>query len=439
MRIGFINPKGTIFSKNEKLAAFLEQSVTMGSFRHFWSAPCLGLLTIAAYCPDDWELIYEDENMRELNPNNEFDIVCISAMTVQITRAYEIAEMYRGRGALVVIGGIHATVCAEEALLHGDVVIAGEGEKLFPIFISDYINHSIKRLYRDDESGSFDMSRCITPAYRLLKGFNYPLINLYTTRGCPRKCSFCCASNVYGVKYRRKTNKQIITEIENISRNFPDKLLLFADDNVFIRRKESKELLRRMVPLQVRWIAQTDISITEDKELLTLMAQAGCQWIVIGFESVSKASLKGIDEKSFKYRYQREYAERIKTIQSYGIGIYGTFIVGLDGDTPDIFDSTAEFIQENRLYGANITVPTPLPGTQLREEMQGRITDKGWEYYTLWDVVVEPESMSKDSLEAGLYRIYQQLAASENASQRLKNLLIQRRNISRKGIKSEKA
>ena len=435
MRAALINPKGTLFSRNPSLADFLEQSVTMGSFRHFWSAPCLGLLSIAAYFPSDWELDYIDENLRPVSPETGYNLVILSAMTVQAVRAYQLADEFRRLGALVVMGGIHATLLPEEALEHVDVVIAGEGEPLFPQFLRDYAKGEIQRVYREPSPGNFDLKQCIPPRYSLLEGWNYPIINLYTTRGCPRRCRFCCASNVYGTAYRRKANGQILEEIREIARLFPDKLLLFADDNLFVRRRESKELLREMIPLGVRWIAQTEISIAEDDELLGLMAASGCQWIVIGFESVSLDSLKGIEDRSFKGRHLPAYPANIRRIQEKGIGIYGTFIVGLDGDDVSIFRRTAEFILQNALYGANITVPTPLPGTALREKMlrEGRVLDKGWDNYTLWDVVASPRSMTVRELEEGLFRLYQIISDPQNAQQRLRTILQQRRALYRKG------
>ena len=429
MRAALINPKGALFSRTPSLAVFLEQSVTMGSFRHFWSAPCLGLLSIAAYFPPDWELDYFDENQRPVSFEKDYDLVFISAMTVQAVRAYQLADEFRRRGAKVVMGGIHATLLPEEAMTHADVVIAGEGEPLFPQFLQDYAKGKTRRVYREALPGSYDLKQCISPRYALLKGWNYPIINLYTTRGCPRRCRFCCASNVYGTAYRRKANAQIIEEIREITRLFPDELLLFADDNLFVRRRESKELLREMIPLNVRWIAQTEISIAEDSELLELMAASGCQWIVVGFESVSPDSLKGIEDRSFKKRRLPAYPANIRRIQDEGIGIYGTFIVGLDGDDLSIFQRTADFILQNALYGANITVPTPLPGTALREEMlkEGRIMEKGWDNYTLWDVVASPRSMTVQELEDGLLGLYRTISDPRNAQERLCAILRQRR------------
>ena len=140
-------------------------------------------------------------------------------------------------------------------------------------------------------------------------------------------------------------------------------------------------------------------------------------------------SLDHLDRHGYKYRCQPAYAERIRRFQERGIEVYGTFIVGLDGDGPDIFERTADFILQNHLYGANITVPTPLPGTQLRREMeeQGRIGSAGWDAYTLWDVVARPLCMSAQELEDGLLALYQTISAKDSAEQRLRRMFSQRR------------
>ena len=422
MKVAFINPKGTLFSKNPELSQFLRNTTAMDSFRHFWSAPCLGLLAIAAYLPEDWEAVYIDENYRAINFEESFDFVCISAMTVQAERAYALAEVYRRKNLLTVIGGIHATILPEEAGKHFDVVLAGEGEVVFPAFIQDYLKGKVKKIYKETQPGKFDLRRCIVPRYDLLKGYEYPVINLYTTRGCPRKCSFCCASNVYGTKYRRKTNEQIICEIDMISARFPDKMILFADDNLFVLRQQSRQLLKLMLSKHIRWIAQTDISIADDEDLLKRMYQAGCQWVVIGFESVSEKSLKQVESRDFKNRYIHSYSEKIKKIQSAGIRVYGTFIVGLDEDEGRIFDDTADFILENHLYGANITVPTPLPGTALRQglESENRIRSRNWADYTLWDVVIQPKKITAAELENGLLHVYKRINEKNRADERLR-------------------
>lgn len=420
-RVALISPKGNVFGKNESLKLFIENSRTMESFRYLWTGPNLGLLTVAAYMPSDWDCEYIDENYRPIDYERKYDIVCLSAMTQQVSRAYEIAGIFKERGALTVIGGIHATILPEEASKHVDIVIAGEGEELWPLFVRDYLNDTIKSVYRATFSGSYDLKSARMPRYELLHGYSYPIITLYTTRGCPIRCSFCCASNVYGTQYRRKDNSRILDELDRIRGLFPDRLILFADDNAFVKREESKELLKSMMGMGLRWIAQTDISVAFDEELLMLMTVAGCQWIVIGFESVTYENFTDSENIGPKLKYQSKYTELIDKIQSYGIGVYGTFIVGLDNDTPGVFALTTDFIQRSNLYGVNITVPTPLPGTQMRKrlEEEGRILCDDWSYYTFWDVTIAPKRMTVQQLEEGLLDMYTRITEDYSSRKRL--------------------
>jgi len=423
-KIALISPKGNAFGKNEKLIRFLNETGGMDSFRALWTGPNLGLITIAALFPADWKVEYIDENYRDIPYNAGYDIVCISAMTQQIVNAYRIIDRFKSRHVLTVLGGIHATVLPEEAAEHADVVMAGEGELLWPQLIQDLESGNVQKIYRSRPEEKYPFDHSVTPSYELLQGYNYPVITLQTTRGCPHNCSFCCASKIFGSGYRRKNNADILNELACIQKHFPDALVLFADDNFLVHRSACKNLLREMEPMQIRWIAQTDVSIADDDALLREMVRSGCQWVVIGFESVHFDSLQNLDQKNWKLRHFPGYQAAIAKIQSYGIGVYGTFIVGLDEDDVSVFQMTENFIKKNYLYGVNITVPTPLPGTVLRKKMQheNRILTNDWSYYTFWDVTIQPKKMQVSQLEKGLLHLYENLYTDTLIAQRLTHM-----------------
>lgn len=423
-KIALISPRGNAFGKNEKLLEFLKEANGMESFRALWTGPNLGLITIAALFPADWEVEYIDENYKEIDYEKKYDIVCVSAMTQQIVNAYQIIDKFKSQKVLTIIGGIHATVLPDEAMQHADVVMVGEGEIVWPQFTLDYENGKIKKVYRDDSKKRFQFEHHLIPRYEFLKGCNYPIITIQTTRGCPHDCSFCCASKVFGSGYRRKDNSDILRELEIIRKMFPDALVLFADDNFLVHRKECKTLLKEMIELDIRWLAQTDVSISHDDELLELMVLSGCQWVVIGFESVHFDSLYQLDNKNWKLKQLPGYEKAIKKIQSYGIGVYGTFIVGLDEDDINVFQETENFIKQNKLYGVNITVPTPLPGTRLREKMhdENRILIDDWSFYTFWDVNIIPKKIQVMELEEGLLQIYKNIFDDSQTHQRLTHM-----------------
>jgi len=425
MRVALITPRGAMFGKGAPLAAFLQETGAMETFRRLWTGPNLGLITIAAMLPVGCDAVYIDENYSPVDLDAAYDLVCLSAMTQQAPRAYEIADQFRARGVRTVMGGIHATVEPEEAASHADTVVVGEAEGLFAEFLADFLAGRPRRFYRHDATGSVDLSTSPTPRYDLLPVDLYPLITIQTTRGCPHDCSFCAASKVYGPRYRVKTVDQVLAEVQALSRVRPSPFILFADDNMFVMRRFSRELLERLAPLRLRWIGQTDISIAKDPDFLDLMVRAGCQWVVIGFESVTAAGLEALDRDNWKLRQLGDYARAIATIQDHGVGVYGTFIVGLDADDASVFQRTADFIAENNLYGFNVTVPTPLPGTAMRQRLlaDGRVTGGDWSNYTLWDVNITPRRMSAGELEEGLLRIYRGLYTPEHVQRRLRHFL----------------
>lgn len=438
-RVALINPKGNVFGCNKEMNHFLTSTKSMESFRYLWTGPNLALITIASLLPDDWDCVYIDQNYVDIDFNQHYDIVIISSMTQQIRNAYDISERFHHLGALTIIGGIHVTIMFEEALQYADVVNVGEAEKIFPQLIDDIEHDCVKRIYKEVEPGSYEFINPPMPRFDLLKEYSYSIITLQTTRGCPHDCSFCSASKVFGSKYRRKDNYRILQELEQILALYPDRIVLFADDNMFVMKKQVKELLKQMCELNFRWIAQTDISIADDDELLELMVRAGCQWVVIGFESISSKSLQNIDKSNWKLNKLPKYKASIQKIQNFGIGVYGTFIVGLDEDDISIFKNTSDFIISNKLYGCNITVPTPLPGTRLREHLlkDNRIVVHDWNYYTFWDVTIIPQGMTKEELEKGLVKIYQDISINEEADKRLiylRRLIKRRETIKRRVI-----
>ena len=180
--------------------------------------------------------------------------------------------------------------------------------------------------------------------------------------------------------------------------------ITFADDNMFVNKNYSKSLLEKIIPLDIRWVAQTDISVAEDRELLLLLKKSGCSILFIGFESLSEDELKKTNKNNWKANRIRYYKEYIHKIQSMGIGIFGGFIIGFDSDDTESIRNTCDFIKESRIHAPQISVLTPYPGCALREQLAGqnRILDKDWNYYTGLDVTFKPKKMSVEELQQQL-------------------------------------
>lgn len=426
-RLALISPKGADYTHDQRLSKFLKNDTRMQNIRRMWSSPNLGLLVLAAVTPSEWEIDYIDEHHVKINFAQHYDIVGISCMTQQILRGYEIASEFRSRGVTTVIGGIHATTCTEEVAKYADVVIAGEGEILWPQVLEDWKHNKLKSVYQEDKPGTYDITLSPVPRYDLIKDYPYETITINTSRGCNHNCSFCAASRVYGSVYRRKTNDQIIKEIKEIITIFPNRYILFGDDNLFVSREECRELLNKIKKLNIRWAAQTDISIAEDIELVKQMAESGCIWVVVGLESVNEENLVGVE--AWKAKRVKSYKQAIATIQRYGVGVMGAFVIGMDHDDEESIDNTIDFINECNFYGIHVTSPTPFPGTRFRQEIigQGRLVNKPWSHYTHWDVIISPKQMTMEALENGIYRIYQAFSDEEKMRKRFVSFMNQMR------------
>jgi radical SAM superfamily enzyme YgiQ (UPF0313 family) len=185
----------------------------------------------------------------------------------------------------------------------------------------------------------------------------------------------------------------------------------FADDNTFVHKSWAKRLLRELAPRQIRYFTETDVALADDEELLDLLYPSGCRQVLVGFESPRRASLEGLDRVNWKAGRLARYLEAIDKIQSRGVSVCGCFIVGLDSDTPEIFDELREFIDRSRLLEVQITVLTPFPGTRLYQRLldEKRLLYPGaWDRCTLFDINFQPRGMSVEQLEEGVMRLWRE-------------------------------
>lgn len=413
MRIALISPTGLI-TGDKKLNDIFAKHLNIRNYTESLTrAFSSGLLIIAALTPKNIEIKVIDENYDSVDFNERFDLVGISAMTQQASRAYEIADRFRSLGVTVVLGGIHATTMPQETIEHCDSVFIGEAEQTWPIFLRDFQHKRTARFYKSNKV--VDLTKSPVPRYDLLKKKHYRVIWLQTSRGCPHDCEFCGASRIYGFKYRHKSIKQIVEELTLIRQIWPNAHINFADDNLLVDRKFSKELFKHLKDLNFRWFAQTDVSIANNETFLNDLRGAGCTTLFIGFETISENSLKTVNKNLWKLRQLKNYAKAIDRIQSKGIGIIGAFIIGFDKDTNETFDELADFIIRNNIFIPQITILTPLPGTRLYERLkeEGRLLNNPWSQFTCTEVNFVPRNMSIDQLSSGLYHIYERVYAPE--------------------------
>jgi radical SAM superfamily enzyme YgiQ (UPF0313 family) len=261
----------------------------------------------------------------------------------------------------------------------------------------------------------------------LLDSAKYNRITVQTSRGCPWKCDFCASSILIAPRYQTKPAAKVVAEIRRIKSVWPRPFIEFADDNTFVHKGYSKELMRALIPEGIRFFTETDISFADDAELIALAHDAGCKQVLIGLESPSQAGLDGLELRSnWKLKQHDHYLRAIDRIQSAGITVNGCFILGLDGHTPAVFDSVVDFVKKSGLYEVQVTIQTPFPGTPLYDRLhrEGRLfADRFWEKCTLFDLTHQPTGMTPAELRAGLIYTFQSLYSEEETSLRRKQLM----------------
>ncbi len=359
--------------------------------------PSLSLAALAAVTPDEWQIELVDENIESIDFDREADLVALTAMTPQAPRAYRIADAFRKRGTPVVIGGFHASNLPDEALLHADAVVVGEGELVWPFLLADFRKGALERIYRP--AGHLDMGQ-IPPAGReIFNGKRYLFTNtIQTTRGCPFDCEFCSVTAFYGRKYRKRPVDSVLCELENLRKK--NSFAFFVDDNLVGDRRFALELFDGMRGMNFKWLSHAPIDLAHDRELLRAAGEAGCVGMFVGFESLNEKSLEAMGKVTNR---ASSYIEDSKAFRDNGIGILGSFVLGYDGDTPEVFGNILSFCEQARLEAAIFPILTPYPGTAVRArlEAEGRIVSNSWEDYDMGHVTFRPAGMDAGELQAG--------------------------------------
>ena len=422
MKLGFIALSGVRAHNSEltrlglTLPGFVERN------RIIASLPSLGLLTLAGLTPATFNVEYiEMPGDVESEPLGAFDVVALSSFTARIKDAYLLADRYRSAGVKVILGGLHVTSLPMEAMQHADSIVIGEGEPIWPELLSDLQAGTLKPIY-DSHRREFSLDDAPMPRFDLLDAGRYNRLTVQTQRGCPFRCEFCAGSILISPKYKLKPVGKIIAEIRRIKEIWPQPFIEFADDNTFVNKHRSKELMRAVEKEHVRWFTETDVSVAEDNELLSLMRDSGCAQVLIGFESPVLLGLDGLEQNAnWKAKQVDHYLEAICRIQDHGITVNGCFILGLDGTGTESFDRVFEFIIASGLYEAQITLLTPFPGTPLYQRLQreGRILrEDAWELCTLFDVNFRPSNMTVAELESGFCQLATKLYSAECTHER---------------------
>ncbi|MFO1498564.1 MAG: B12-binding domain-containing radical SAM protein [Verrucomicrobiota bacterium] len=366
------------------LMVYPQTPETFWSFKHVLpfiskkaAFPPLGLLTVAAMLPRDWELRLVDTNVRRLREEDLAwaDCVMLSGMIVHKESVEEIVGRCDALGKTMIAGGPLFTT-GHEAFPQIQCFVLGEAEPVMGQLVADLKGGELRRIYR--ASSRPEMSVVPIPRWDLINVRDYATMAVQFSRGCPFDCEFCDIIVMNGRVPRTKQPERLVSELEVLRQQGWQDMVFVVDDNFIGNRKQTKALLREMIEWRNRtsapigFLTEASVNLADDDELCGLMVAAGFKKVFLGIETPSVESL----EECRKLQNQsRDLVQTVKILQGYGFEIMGGFIVGFDNDKSDIFKRQFEFIQRSGVVTAMVGLLTALPQTRLyhRLKSEGRL------------------------------------------------------------------
>ncbi|MCW3109955.1 MAG: hypothetical protein JWQ09_4461 [Segetibacter sp.] len=362
------------------LLLYPEMPDTFYAMKHFMDVvgkkaayPPLGLLTVASLLPQNWEKKLVDLNVNRLEDKDLqwADYVFLSAMNVQENSVREIMARCKKAGAKIVAGGSLFT--HEYQRFPGiEHFVLNEAEITLPPFLHDLANGNPKHLYQSAEFANVEASPL--PSFQLVDMSRYLYAIVQYSRGCPYMCDFCDVTALFGRRPRTKTSKQVIEELEAISKTEDMQLILFADDNLIGNKRILKD---ELLPALIEWrkknnpgfffATQLTVNLADDEQLMQLMLDAGFRHIFIGIETPSEESLKGSHKNQ---NLKRDMRDNINVLHQKGFIISAGFIVGFDSDDASIFKRQVEFIQQSGIPLPIVNILKAPPGTDLYKRIK---------------------------------------------------------------------
>lgn len=363
--------------------------------------PPLGLATLAAHLDPDDEVSLVDEHVQPVRLDDDPDLVVIQCYVTSARRSYAIADAYRARGSFVAIGGLHPTVLPQEAAAHADAVFLGPGDHSFPAFLRDLAAGRPAKLYRSQRR----TLRGLPPPRRdLIRREAYLVPNsLVVSRGCPHSCDFCYKDSFFagGRSFYTASVDAALAEIDSL----PGRHLYFLDDNLLADRRFASALFSGMRGMGRVFQAAGTVRAVLDEELSELAAEAGLRSLFVGFETLDP---RGLAEQNKRHNLGRDYDAAIRALHDRGVMINGSFVFGMDGDGPDVFERTVDWAVSRGIETATFHVLTPYPGTALYDRLrrEGRLLSRNWDLYDTRHCVHRPLRITPRQLEAGYWRAY---------------------------------
>ena len=391
------------------------------------SLPPLGLMTIAAMLPTDWQVRLVDKNVRSLSDHDLLwaDYVFLSAMTIQRKSAESVINRCKALGVKIIAGGPLFTSVPDE-FNHVDHLVLNEAEITLPLFLEDMKHGRARHVYTSSHWAN--LTATPVPRFDLLDKKKYASMNIQYSRGCPFDCDFCNITVLYGRVPRTKNADQLIAELQALYSSGWRGSLFIVDDN-FIGNKG--KLKKEILPAIITWMqerkhpfnfyTEVSINIADDEELMQLMVKAGFDQVFVGIESPNEDSLA---ECSKLQNRNRDLIASVRKIQRAGLEVQAGFIVGFDKDPAFIFERLIGFIQESGIATAMVGLLNAPHGTKLynRMKQEGRIVNSPTGDNTDFSINFTPK-MSTEVLLSGYRRILSTIYSPKHYYARVKRFL----------------
>ena len=415
------------------LMVYPEFPDTFWSFKHALkfirkkaTSPPLGLLTVGALLPEDWEKRLIDLNIRSLSTRDLAwaDYVFISGMTVQSDSAKRIISRCNRKDVPVIAGGPLFTMDYQDfpGVKH---YILNEAEITLPLFLDDLKKGQTRRLYSTDQYP--DIRKTPAPLWSMLNMHEYEVMPLQFSRGCPFNCDFCNVTALLGHRPRIKNTEQVLVELDGLYHQGWKNSVFFVDDNFIGNKKYLKE---ELLPALIRWrkgktgftfSTEASINLADDSKLIELLVAAGFNKVFIGIETPEESAL---EECGKSQNMKRDLVQDVKNLQRSGIEVQAGFIVGFDSDNQTIFQRQIDFIQKSGIVTAMVGLLQAPLGTKLysrlkkEQRIQGKMSGDNVDGST--NIV---PVMGLEKLREGYQYLMKNIYAPKQYYQRVKTFL----------------
>lgn len=359
--------------------------------------PGLAFPLLAAYTPPHWTVKLLIEVVDEIDFDSKADIVAIGTMGHATFRGLEIAAEFKKRGRIVVMGGYMASIAYEEAMKHVDAVVIGDAEISYPEMLRDYEQTgTVKSLYNHPVT---ELKNLPVPRYDLLTSKPIgSMLPVQAGRGCTFTCSFCSIACLYEGKYIFRPVDEVIRDIKEVKR-LGFKRFYLIDDNIVSNPQYLRELCEKIKPLKMKWASQCAIHLANNRELLKIVRDSGCDLMSFGIESIQQEAIDSLDKpwlKAGKHEYYMDILARS------GITVSTEMIVGTDFDTEASIRETYRFVYRNKIAIPRFYILTPIPGTGLHKQLkeEGRMLTDDLRMFDGTRCVHIPKMLAPEKLTA---------------------------------------